>query len=64
MEHIVAAGNGLWPAFIRIEVRSEESDAIGTGSRAALPQHGAHVVFTRQVADRRPHLMPSRQQLD
>ena len=64
MEHIVATGDGLGPAFVCIEVRSEEGDPIGASSRAALPQHGAHVVFTRQVADRRPHFMPGRQQLD
>ncbi|GAA0334162.1 hypothetical protein GCM10009087_50530 [Sphingomonas oligophenolica] len=62
MKHISATGHSLRPAFILVEIRSEESDAIGGDPRAALAQHASHFLRTAEIAHRPADLMARRYQ--
>jgi hypothetical protein len=64
MQHKIATGNGFGPALIRIEVGSEERDAIRTASRAALPQHGFHLDSACHIAHRCTNLMTGCEQMN
>ena len=52
MEHVVAAGRRFGPACIGVQIGAEQGQTLADLAGAPLAQHGAHIAFALEVADR------------
>ena len=64
MEHSVATGRRFSPTRVGVQIGAEKLQALADLAGASVTQHGAHVAFALEVADRGARFVPRRQELD